>query len=187
MAPGSAIDLYWLPLGAGGHVVRWNGRAYERLLSLRQGRQPRDLYHAALEVVDLGQRYVIEMAPVWSEHSTPRGVVFEGPVGMRCLGRLRAFRYEVRRWPDGRIPDRSEAVDSPQRVTDDPDQAARLLDLVPRVPRLTWGRDDIDCGDMWNSNSLVAWLLAHTGLDTGPIHPPAGGRAPGWSAGLGHA
>jgi hypothetical protein len=29
-APGG-IDLYWLPLGAGGHSVRWNGIAYEAL------------------------------------------------------------------------------------------------------------------------------------------------------------
>jgi hypothetical protein len=26
---GAAIDLYWLPLGAGGHFVRLNGRIYE--------------------------------------------------------------------------------------------------------------------------------------------------------------
>jgi hypothetical protein len=25
----SAIDLYWLPLGAGGHSVRWHGRVFE--------------------------------------------------------------------------------------------------------------------------------------------------------------
>jgi hypothetical protein len=25
----TAIDLYWLPLGAGGHSVRWNGRVFE--------------------------------------------------------------------------------------------------------------------------------------------------------------
>jgi hypothetical protein len=23
------VDLLWLPLGAGGHSVRWNGRVYE--------------------------------------------------------------------------------------------------------------------------------------------------------------
>jgi len=27
----AGIDLYWLPLGAGGHFVRFNGRVYERL------------------------------------------------------------------------------------------------------------------------------------------------------------
>ena len=31
---------------------------------------------------------------------------------------------------------------------------------------------------------LVAWLLALSGHDTDAIGPPAGGRAPGWAAGL---
>ena len=26
---GTGIDLYWLPLGAGGRSVRWNGRIFE--------------------------------------------------------------------------------------------------------------------------------------------------------------
>ena len=37
---------------------------------------------------------------------------------------------------------------------------------------------------MWNSNSVVAWLLARTGLPVDEITPPPGGRAPGWQAGL---
>jgi hypothetical protein len=37
---------------------------------------------------------------------------------------------------------------------------------------------------MWNSNSVIAWLLARSGLPTDAIRPPAGGRAPGWQAGL---
>jgi hypothetical protein len=37
---------------------------------------------------------------------------------------------------------------------------------------------------MWNSNSLIAWLIARCGLPAESIHPPAGGRAPGWHAGL---
>jgi hypothetical protein len=37
---------------------------------------------------------------------------------------------------------------------------------------------------MWNSNSVIAWLLARSGLPTASIRPPAGGRAPGWQAGL---
>jgi hypothetical protein len=86
--------------------------------------------------------------------------------------------------PGGAIPDIDEAVDSPRRLTDDEEHARRLLDLVPSVPTLVWGRDDLRTGDMWNSNSVIAWLLVRSGLDTGPIHPPAGGRAPGWQAGL---
>jgi hypothetical protein len=37
---------------------------------------------------------------------------------------------------------------------------------------------------MWNSNSLIAWLVARAGLDAEAIQPPTGGRAPGWNAGL---
>jgi len=37
---------------------------------------------------------------------------------------------------------------------------------------------------MWNSNSIVAWLLARARLGAEATRPPAGGRAPGWRAGL---
>src|SRR4051794_6348111 len=113
------IDLYWLPLGAGGHVVQWNGRIYEALAAARQHRPRCALYHAALEVVLGGDRYAIEMAPVWNEPTPDRGAVCEGPVGARWLGRSRWFRYEVRRWRGGRIPDVAEAVGVPRRVSDD--------------------------------------------------------------------
>jgi hypothetical protein len=59
-----------------------------------------------------------------------------------------------------------------------------VLDLVPQVPTPVWGRDELRTGDMWNSNSLIAWLLTLSGIDTGPIRPPERGRAPGWEAGL---
>jgi hypothetical protein len=49
---------------------------------------------------------------------------------------------------------------------------------------LTWGRDQLRAGDMWNSNSLTAWLLARSDHQTESIGPPAHGRAPGWHAGL---
>jgi len=49
---------------------------------------------------------------------------------------------------------------------------------------LTWGRDELGAGDMWNSNSLVSWALARTGHDMNVIRPPINGRAPGWKAGL---
>lgn len=180
----SSIDLYWLPLGAGGRVVRLNGRIYEALVARRQHRSPAALFHAALQVTCDGVTNTIEMAPVWNERSKDRGVVVEGPVGSRLLGRSRLFRYEVRCWRDGRIPDVAEAVDSPQRLSDDPGRAAALLSAVPAVPAFTWGRDELGVGDMWNSNSLVAWALASSGQDMGQVHPPAGGRVPGWQAGL---
>jgi hypothetical protein len=58
------------------------------------------------------------------------------------------------------------------------------LDLVPTFPTVTWGRDELGTGDMWNSNSLISWLLARSGHDTTTLPPPPHGRAPGWTAGL---
>jgi len=179
----SAVDLYWLPLGAGGRSVRWNGNVYEALAAWHEHRPARSLFHAALEVQHDGARYVIEMAPVWNLKTLDRGVVREGPVGSRWLGRFRAFRYEVRCWRDGTIPDIAEAVDSPRRVSANEVQAGALLDVLRSVPSLTWGRDEIHAGEMWNSNSLVAWLLDRTGHDMCAVYPPPGGRAPGWEAG----
>jgi hypothetical protein len=101
----TAVDLYWLPLGAGGWLVRANGRAYETLAALVQRRERCDLYHSALEVRLAGERHVIEQAPAWNLRQRDRGVVAEGPVGAPWLGRFKAFRYEVRRWRDGVIPD----------------------------------------------------------------------------------
>ena len=178
------IDLYWLPLGAGGHCVRWNGRVFERFAARREHRQPADLYHSALLVHADGTTYAVEMGPVWNVAAPDRGVVCEGPVGARMLGRLRAFRYEVRCWAGGVIPDLDEAVGPPQRVSDDPAQVASVLRVLRQVPPLTWGRDELDAGDMWNSNSLVSWALVRTGHDMDGIRPPRGGRAPGWRAGL---
>ena len=89
-----------------------------------------DLYHAALEVQVAEGRFVIEQAPAWSEQSE-RGVVAEGAVGARAAGRLRLFRYEVRCWRDGVIPDVAEAVESPKRLSDDPDHARHSSSSCP--------------------------------------------------------
>jgi hypothetical protein len=180
----ASIDLYWLPLGAGGHSVRLNGRVYEAFAA-RIGRRPaRDLYHSALEVRLGEQRFIIETAPIRPSDSPARGVLAEGSVGSRRAGRFRIFRYELRCWRDGRIPDVAEAVDSPRRLSADAEQARRLLTHVREVPMLVWGRDELGTGEMWNSNSVIAWLLACAGLDPETIEPPVGGRAPGWHSGI---
>jgi hypothetical protein len=127
---------------------------------------------------------VIEMAPELIGDHGDHGAVAHGPVGSRLLGRSALFRYEVRRWPGGVIPDADEAVESPRRLTEDAGLARRVVDLVPRVPTPVWGRDELRTGEMWNSNSLISWLVASVGLDVDAIAPPAGGRAPGWDAGL---
>ena len=174
------VDLYWIPLGAGGHCVRFNGRVYEAIVAARDRHPRRDLYHAALIVGDC----VIEVAPAWDRDEASRGVVATGAVGSRLLGRWRLFRYEVRCWRGGTIPDLAEAVGGPQRVTDDREAGARLLEVIRGVPTPVWGRDELRAGEMWNSNSVVAWLLATAGLPTEHLRPPPGGRAPGWNAGL---
>jgi hypothetical protein len=164
--------------------VRWNGRLFEALAARHEHRSPTDLYHSALEVRLDDASYTIEMTPAWGNGDGGRGVVATGPVGLRPLGRSRFFRYEVRRWRDGTIPDRAEAVDSPQMLTTDVNLAQRLLELVPDVPTATWGRDELETEAMWNSNSLTSWLLASSGIRTDDLSPPQGGRAPGWDAGL---
>jgi hypothetical protein len=184
MPPEASIDLYWLPLGAGGHSVRLNGRVYEFLAARFAGRSACDLYHSALEIRVPEGLFVIEQAPAFPGEGRERGVVAEGAVGARRAGRWRLFRYEVRRWRGGSIPDVGEAVDSPQRVSSDAGIASRLLELVPSVPTHTWGRDEARAGEMWNSNSVTAWLLARSGADLGSVRLPTGGRAPGWRAGV---
>jgi len=183
-SPTAAVDLYWIPLGAGGHCVRFNGRVFEAIEAARAHRQRCDLYHAALVVELDGDRYTIEVAPSPDADEASRGVVGTGAVGSRHLRWLRLFRYEVRCWSAGSIPDLGEAVGGPCRLSGDPEVVRQLLRLVAAVPRPVWGRDELKAGEMWNSNSMAAWLIAAAGLSTAVLRPPPRGRAPGWHAGL---
>lgn len=56
----STINLYWLPLRAGGHFVRLNGRIHEGLAAWRNKRARFVLYHSALVVTLPIGRFVIE-------------------------------------------------------------------------------------------------------------------------------
>jgi hypothetical protein len=136
--------------------VRLNGRVYERLTACLQRRPARDLYHSALQIHLPEATYVVEQAPVPPLSGTDRGVVAEGAVGAQWAGRFRLFRYEVRLWRDGRIPDVAEAVDSPRHLTDNEDAARRELSTVKEIPTPVWGRDELNTGDMWNSNAVIA-------------------------------
>jgi hypothetical protein len=182
--PALAVDLYWIPLGAGGYVVRWSGKLYEALKAVEEHRPRLDLYHSALQIWLPGDRFVIECAAILNLRGEERGVVAGGAVGMSWLGRFRHFRYEIRRWRGGSIPDLSQAVSGPVRVATDAVRAQRILDLAPSVPTPVWGRDELHTGEMWNSNSVISWLPALAGIEAGHLQPPAGGRAPGWNAGL---
>jgi hypothetical protein len=178
------VDLYWIPLGAGAHIVRINGLLFEWLSALVQRRSRCDLYHSALVVNVPEGHFVVEMAPIPDADGQERGVVAEGPVGTRRAGRFRVFRYEIRRWRGGRIPDVSAAVGSPVRVSSDPVVARHVLAVLPSIPTPVWGRDELEAGEMWNSNSVVSWALVRGGVDVRGVRPPRGGRAPGWDAGL---
>lgn len=103
---------------------------------------------------------------------------------MSWLGRFRLFRDEIRRWRGGTIPDLAYAVSGPIRVATDIVRAQKVVDLVPHVPTPVWGRDELHTGEMWNSNSVISWLLARAGIEADQLQPPAGGGAPGWDAGL---
>ena len=184
------LDLYWIPLGAGERpgqsVVRVCGRIFETLAALVDRRPRQQLFHSALiATTSSGAVTTVEMAPIPNgSGSTDRGVVAEGPVGMRWLQRLRVFRYEVRCWPSGSIPDLAYALASPVPITDIPALVQQALDHLSDVPTPVWGRDEMHAGEMWNSNSVIAWVLARSGLDGAAGPPPENGRAPGWDAGL---
>ena len=129
------IDLYWLPLGAGGHFVRLNGRVFEAVAARVGRRAPQALYHSALEVHGADGTFVIEQAPVGDAHGERRGVVAEGPVGARFARHFRLFRYEIRRWPDGADPGRRRGRREPAA----PDRATRwsaqrVLELIAADP-----------------------------------------------------
>jgi hypothetical protein len=180
-------ELWWLPVGAGGHFVIHTSRWWELLQARHDHRPPQPLFHAALELFVGDRRYVIEMTPAWGQPAGSRGIIATGPVGLRVLGRLQLFRYEVRAWPDGILPDRSYAVDSPITIPLAAASAHAILENLLRVPTLTWGRNLPPTGDMWNSNSLISWLLTTTGIDATRLAPPTHGRAPGWAAGIAQA
>ena len=179
----ASIELYWLPLGAGGHSVRANGALFEAVAAALGGRDRCDLSHAALQVDGAEGRFVVEQAPARA-NGRARGVVAVGPVGARAAGRFRLFRYEIRRWPGGTIADVAEAVESPVPLSSERSTAERLLALGPSVPLPVWGRDELGLGEMCNSNSVISWLLARSGIDVEAIRLPRAGRAPGWRAGL---
>jgi hypothetical protein len=182
-SPTLGLDLYWLPLGAGGHSVRWNGRVYEALCALLERRAASALYHSALEVTLPPYSWMIEMTPVWSMDGGDRGVVAEGAVGARWAGRSRLFRYEVHCWRGGSISDIAEAVASPTRLTADEPTCRRLLALLPSVPTRSGAETNWTpgrCGTRTRSPP-GHWRAANWTPE--PFdHPPAAGRPGGTRA-----
>lgn len=180
------VYVYWIPLGAGGSgFVRMNGRIYEAFRAGLERRRRLHLYHTALELRLPEGRFIVEtMWPSPDGDGASRGVVVVGPVFTRWLSFTRVFRYEVRCWRNGVLPDADEAIGGPIRVSGDLGVARRVMGWAQSVPALTWGRDPSGLGDMWNSNSVISWLLAKSGVPMDMVLVPEDGRAPGWDAGL---
>mgnify|MGYP001826553672 CR=1 FL=1 len=182
---GYGIDLLWIPLGAGGWFVQFNGRVWETIQARKEHRQPSNLFHTALIVHAPEGLFTIENAwPIPDSSGDSRGVVVDGPVFSRWLGILRVFQYEVRCWHVGIISDANWAVGGPRRITDRLIDAQRVLEYLPTIQSYIWGRRIPGTEDMWNSNSTISWVLTRSGIDLTNIEPPAAGRAPGWRAGI---
>ncbi len=126
----------------------------------------------------------MEMTPSFGGPGTDRGVVVTGPVG-----RARRRRRQAAALRDPLLARREHqrhrrGGGDPLRLSDSADDARRIIALAPDVPPLTWGRDERNAGEMWNSNSVIAWLVKRAGLAAEQVRPPRGGRAPGWRAGV---
>jgi hypothetical protein len=176
------IDLLWLPMGVRGRWLRVAGRVYEAVAAALVGRDPCEIYHSVLLVRAPEGRFVIEMGPAVDERGGRRGVVARGAVMANWAARCRWFRYEIRCWREGTTAV-NYAVGGPSRLTDDVDAARRVLEIVPTVPTPLRGRDELAAGEMWTCNSLTSWLIGMVNADM-LAATPAGGRAPGWDAGL---
>jgi len=141
------------------------------------------LLHSALKLgTGEGETITVELTPEFIGGPAPP--VVTGPVGIGWAGRFRLFRYQLRCLEVEALPDEDWAVAEPILLSREPGAARRILELAPSIPRYTWGRRVAGTGEMWTSDSVISWLLVRAGIDPGPAAPPAGGRAPGWFAGI---
>ncbi len=176
------LDLYWLPVGAGTHFQKASLVLYERVAATL-GRRPRGaLYHTALKFALDGRAYTLELMPVPAPQGIPS--LMTGPVGVRGADRIRILRYQLLRTEQATLPDEQWAVDSPDRLPTTAATIGAMMELAPAVPAHTWGRRVVGTSEMWTSNSAISWLLTRVGVSAEAIPVPAGGRAPGWHAGI---
>lgn len=182
---GSYLDLLWLPVAAGklSPPRRWSLAAWEAVDAALHRRTRGALYHCALKArTETGETYTIELTPHFA--NGPVAPAMTGAVGFRLAGKSRFFRYQLLCMEAGRLPDEDWAVADPIRLSTDGEMARRVLAVAPSAPAYTWGRRAPGTREMWTSNSTISWLLVMAGLDATLVAIPAGGRAPGWSAGI---
>lgn len=179
-----SVELLWLPVGAEtSRFQQASLRLWETLEAARCRRPRTALVHSALRVRTTdGTSFAIELTPEFQRGAAPPTAT--GPVGLRLLGRLKLFRWALQCTPGGVFPDEQWATGDPMVLSTDCSTAEAILDLAREIPRYTWGRRRPGTGEMWTSDSVIAWLLVRAGIDLAGVGPPPGTRAPGWNAGM---
>ena len=164
-----------------------NGKVFEAVAAWLDRRDRRDLYHSALEVQRAGGTVRDRAGAGAGERRRRARRRRRGRrrqhAAARPLPRSSATRSGA--GATGCIPDVGEAVESPRRLSDDPDCARRLLELVPAGadarlgPRRAGRRRDVELElDSSPGSSRAA------GSTSRRSRRPRGGRAPGWQAGI---
>ena len=115
---------------------------------------------------------MIEQAPVHDRGGQERGVVAEGAVGARWAANFRTFRYEIRVWRGGHIPDVVEGVDGPRRLSDQEQLARYWLEVVQKVPTPVWGGDELGRG-----RDVALEVRDRAQRASSPVDPTAARRA----------
>ncbi len=130
----AGVRLYWIPLGAGQHVVRASGRVFEALTAWAQRRRRCALYHSALAGARRPLRDRDDTYPRSPRRATRRRRhrTRRPQVG----GTPPRVRYEIHGWRGGTIRDEAEAAATVD-VSVDEACARRILDLVALVPTPT--------------------------------------------------
>ena len=143
--------------------MRLNGRIFEAVgRGLEQRDRVRPLPLRMVVRVPEGE-FVIEQAPVGTERelaaSSPKAPV--GSRWARADSDLPLRDPPLARWRD---PGRRRGGRQPAAADRGfPLRAGRARSCA-NVPMPVWGRDELGTGEMWNSNSVVAWLIARSGL-----------------------
>jgi hypothetical protein len=183
MPASAAVELYWIPVGAGtSRLQQASLRLWEAFEAARARRPQATLFHSALKLRIGGMTQTLELMPAFAR--VPAQPLLTGPVGASIAGRSRLFRYQLVCLEVDALPDEQWAVNSPQVLARDGATAHRILALARAVPAHIWGRRVPGTSEMWTSDSAISWLLVRAGVEMSAARIPAGGRAPGWKAGI---
>ena len=172
-----------MPVGAGTpRLQRASLRLWEAFEAARARRTRTVLYHSALKLHTEGRTRTLELMPAFIDSASPP--LLTGPVGAGLAGPPRPLPHQRVCTHRGGAPPRRWGGERAQGLAHDESVARAIIALAPAVPPYTWGRRVRGTSEMWTSDSVISWLLLRAGVDLAAMHIPAGGRAPGWEAGL---